>query len=188
MERSHRPPGKQQQYLTREQQGQCLNQSTDLWMLSSVKPARTPWRRLEVERTPSPNRRCRSFPAGSVCPDTADCSEGARTEPPRKTRSLVGAARRRARKLVQQRPVCLSERGGNSIYGCSEVFTGDEAEWRKRGEKSEAFFHDSQVRDLLCVSKLNHDVFKETQPMCRHGCSQAISVSLTGMALTPIIA
>lgn len=152
MERSHRPPGKrQQQYLTREQQGQCSNQSTDLWMLSSVKPARTPWRRLEVERSPSPNRRCRSFPACSVCPDTADCSEGARTGPPRKTRSLVGAARRRARKLVQQRPICLRGRQRHlwPLWG----FTGDEAEWRKRGEKREVFFHDSQARDLLCVSK-----------------------------------
>lgn len=82
--------------------------------------------------------------------------------------------------------VCL--RGGQQYLWLLWGFTGDEAEGRKRGEKREAFFHDSQARDLLCVSKLNYDVvFKERRRMCRRDCSQAISVSLTGLTLTSII-
>lgn len=109
MERSHRPPGnRQQQHLTREQQ--CLHRSTDLWMLSSVKPARTPWRRLEVERAPSPNRRCRSFPACSVRPDTADCSEGsAHRAAQENTLSCRGSAQ--AGTEIGRAQACLSERG-----------------------------------------------------------------------------
>lgn len=61
--------------------------------------------------------------------------------------------------------VCL--RGGQQYLWLLWGFTGDEAEWRKRGEKRESFFHDSPARDLLCVSKLSYDVvFTERQRVC----------------------